>query len=212
MKTRQDALTELMNREALELQLKQTIKSDENVALALIDVDHFMEINNEFGHDTGDHVLQTIANLLKEAAGEYAFRVSGDEFAIMLVGESLEQAFLKMENVRAGICAAQDRFQIRLDNPPFISVTIGVAQYPRDSKDENSLMRAANAALMAAKEAGRNQVSLPPNEDMIMKTCYYPATLVRRLKTLAEKSKKKESFLFREALTDLLRKYDRIEE
>ncbi len=204
-------MTGLSNREALELQLKQTTKECEGVALALIDVDHFMEINTLFGHDIGDHVLKTIADILKEETSEtVVFRVSGDEFAVMLADYSLEQGFLKMESVRAAVQASRDRFHLpSVDEAPDISVTVGIAQYPRDAKDENALMRAANAALMSAKEAGRNQVSLPPNEEMVMKTCYYPATMVRQLKTLAEKLKKKESILFREALTDLIRKYDR---
>ncbi|WP_282939637.1 GGDEF domain-containing protein [Paenibacillus sp. RC67] len=211
MKSRQDGMTGLSNREALEVQLKQTTKECEGVALALIDVDHFMEINTGFGHDAGDHVLKTIADILKEETSEnVVFRVSGDEFAVLLPEYSLEQGFLKMEAVRAAVHASQERFhQLTGERIPDVSVTVGVAQYPRDAKDENALMRAANAALMSAKESGRNQVSLPPNEEMVMKTCYYPATMVRQLKTLAEKLKKKESILFREALTDLIRKYDR---
>lgn len=211
MKLRQDAMTGLNNREAMELQLKQMTKENDGVALALLDVDHFMDINSQFGHDVGDHVLKTLADILKEEISENnVFRVSGDEFAVVLGDYSLEQGFLKMESVRAVVQASQDRFnQLAEERIPVVSVTVGVAQFPRDGKDENALMRAANAALMSAKESGRNQVSLPPNEEMVMKTCYYPATMVRQLKTLAEKLKKKESILFREALTDLIRKYDR---
>ncbi|GAA4844255.1 hypothetical protein GCM10023310_22750 [Paenibacillus vulneris] len=211
MKGRIDEMTGLRNREALELQLKETSQECEGVALALIDVDHFLDINRLFGHDTGDHVLKTIADILKEQTSEQAvFRVSGDEFAVVLADFSLEQGFLKMESVRAAVQASNERFQLPADEQAQeISVTVGVAQYPRDAKDMNGLMRAANAALMSAKESGRNQVALPPNEEMVMKTCYYPATMVRQLKTLAEKLKKKESILFREALADLIRKYDR---
>ncbi|MBE1446502.1 GGDEF domain-containing protein [Paenibacillus sp. OAS669] len=211
MKGRIDEMTGLRNREALELQLKETSQECEGVALALIDVDHFLDINRLFGHDTGDHVLKTIADILKEQTSEQAvFRVSGDEFAVVLADFSLEQGFLKMESVRAAVQASKERFQLPADEQAQeISVTVGVAQYPRDAKDMNGLMRAANAALMSAKESGRNQVALPPNEEMVMKTCYYPATMVRQLKTLAEKLKKKESILFREALADLIRKYDR---
>jgi hypothetical protein len=89
-----------------------------------------------------------------------------------------------------------------------VTVTVGVAQHPRDAKDARGLLEASAAALQAAKEGGRNRVGLPPNEEMVMKSCYYPATSVRKLKTLAERLKRKESHLLREALDDLFRKYD----
>ncbi|CAG7650124.1 hypothetical protein PAESOLCIP111_06008 [Paenibacillus solanacearum] len=206
-----DGLTGLLNRKELELRLQQTIKSHEPVALALIDIDHFMEINNQLGDDVGDDVLKTIAAILsEETAQDNVFRVSGDEFAIMLSGISLEQAFLRMESIRAIIHRSADRFGLS-PNVPEVSVTAGVAQYPRDAKDSKTLMRSASAALLSAKESGRNQVALPPNEEMVMKTCYYPSTLVRQLKALSEKLDRKESSLFREALTDLIRKYDQLE-
>jgi diguanylate cyclase len=69
-------------------------------------------------------------------------------------------------------------------------------------------MRTADAALTAAKESGRNQVALPPNEEMVMKSCYYTGAGVRKLRALAERLNRKESTLLREALDDLLRKYD----
>ncbi|CAG7630264.1 GGDEF domain-containing protein [Paenibacillus allorhizosphaerae] len=206
-----DRLTGLLNRKELELRLKQNIKDQEPVALALIDIDHFMEINNQLGDAIGDEVLKTIAAILaEEATQNIVFRVSGDEFAIMLTGVSLEQAFLKMESIRATIYRSGDRFRLPSSQIE-VSVTAGVAQFPRDAKDEKTLMRSASAALLSAKESGRNQVALPPNEEMIMKTCYYPSTLVRQLKTLSEKLDRKESSLFREALTDLIRKYDQLE-
>jgi len=89
-----------------------------------------------------------------------------------------------------------------------LMVTIGVAQYPRDAKDARGLLQAADAALATAKESGRNQVALPPNEEMVMKSCYYPASSMRRLRALAERLGRKDSPLLREALDDLFRKYD----
>ena len=88
------------------------------------------------------------------------------------------------------------------------TITAGVAQYPRDARDVQGVLKAADAALLSAKESGRNCVGLPPNEEMVMKSCYYPASSVRKLKALAERLYRKESLLLREALNDLLRKYD----
>jgi predicted signal transduction protein with EAL and GGDEF domain len=140
------------------------------------------------------------------------FRVSGDEYAVVLPGATLEQSFLTMEAFRAAVYGAQSEFRLPDGSGFDVSVTVGVAQFPRDGKDEPGLMNAADAALRAAKEAGRNQVALPPNEEMVMKSCYYPATMVRKLKQLSDKLKKKESILLREALGDVLRKYDRLDE
>jgi diguanylate cyclase (GGDEF)-like protein len=203
-----DSLTGLPSRKALENFLDSSIDKDEPVALALLDVDHFMEIN-KIGGETGDRVLQALAEQLKEHAPGSVFRVSGDEFAVALPGATLEQAFLQMELFRLKIEKGQERYMLE-EHGIEVTVTIGVAQYPRDAKNESALNRAASAALMTAKEIGRNQVALPPNEEMIMKSCYYPSTSVRRLKLLAEQLNKKESVLLREALNDLLRKYDQV--
>ncbi|MDF2662641.1 MAG: hypothetical protein K0Q94_5432, partial [Paenibacillus sp.] len=204
-----DSLTGLLNHKAMEKHVQEKIGQDEQVALAMIDVDHFLEVNQTLGSEAGDQVLRQLAAVLKEEPGAEAYRVSGDEFALVLEGATLEQAFLQMERFRAKIEASADVFQLPQEHR--ITVTVGVAQYPRDGKTESALRRAANAALVSAKEIGRNQVALPPNEEMVMKSCYYPSTNVRRLKSLAEQLNKKESALLREALDDLLRKYDRSE-
>ncbi|MFC3770627.1 diguanylate cyclase [Paenibacillus sp. GCM10012303] len=204
-----DSLTGLLNHKAMEKHVQEKIGQDEQVALAMIDVDHFLEVNQTLGSEAGDQVLRHLAAVLKEEPGAEAYRVSGDEFALVLEGATLEQAFLQMERFRAKIEASADVFQLPQEHR--ITVTVGVAQYPRDGKTESALRRAANAALVSAKEIGRNQVALPPNEEMVMKSCYYPSTNVRRLKSLAEQLNKKESALLREALDDLLRKYDRSE-
>jgi len=204
-----DSLTGLPNHKAMEKHVQEKIGQDEQVALAMIDVDHFLEVNQTLGSEAGDQVLRQLAAVLKEEPGAEAYRVAGDEFALVLEGATLEQAFLQMERFRAKIEASADVFQLPQD--PRITVTVGVAQYPRDGKTESALRRAASAALVSAKEIGRNQVALPPNEEMVMKSCYYPSTNVRRLKSLAEQLNKKESALLREALDDLLRKYDRSE-
>jgi diguanylate cyclase (GGDEF)-like protein len=203
-----DGLTGLLNRKGLEAFLSERISSDDTVSLALLDVDFFGDINERLGNEAGDRVLQTLTELLKDSnPNHHPFRVSGDEFAVVLPDTTLEQAFLQMEKLRSTVEAAEERFQ--LPSTHKVTITIGVAQYPRDGKSEATLNRAASAALMSAKEIGRNQVALPPNEEMVMKSCYYPSTSTRKLKQLAEQAKKKESALLREALEDLLRKYDR---
>jgi diguanylate cyclase (GGDEF)-like protein len=201
-----DSLTGLPDRVALERALKPMVETSDGVALAALDVDHVLGINAEFGAEAGDQVLRTLARLLSEREPGNVYRITGDEFAVVMQGLSLEEAFLRIESLRKQVEGAA--LQFGLPDQRAVTVTVGVAQHPRDAKDARGLLEASAAALQAAKEGGRNRVGLPPNEEMVMKSCYYPATSVRKLKTLAERLKRKESHLLREALDDLFRKYD----
>ena len=109
-----------------------------------------------------------------------------------------------MEGLRARIDAAE----FALPGDHRVTITAGVAHAPRDAKEVQALLNAADAALLSAKESGRNQVALPPNEEMVLKSCYYSSAGLRKLKSLAERLGQRESYLLREALADLLRKYD----
>jgi len=174
--------------------------------LAMLDLDFFAEFNGTYGHAMGDRLLEALAGRLRADFGDSTYRISGDEFAVTLPGMSLEQGFLRMEAFRA--YASDLARELDVPDDQQISVTIGVAQYPRDAKTVRNLLEAADAALFSAKENNRNQVALPPNEEMVMKSCYYPAASVRKLKVLAERLSRRESHLLREALDDLFRKYD----
>ena len=200
-----DALTQLPNRLALNSALHTAITGGNPIALAMLDIDSFADINLEFGQTEGDTVLRTMASLLSEQMPGQVYHFSGDEFAIAMPGSTLEQAFLQMEALRQAIFSSE---RFGLSDGRKVAITLGVAQYPRDAKDARGLQQAADAALSSAKEGGRNQVALPPNEEMVMKSCYYPASSVRKLKVLAERLGRKESPLMREALDDLFRKYD----
>lgn len=206
MSTPLDPLTGLPTRPALDRALKEAVERQPSVALAMLDVDGFEAINSQYGQEVGDRVLQALARLLTEAVPDGAYRSGGDEFTLLMPGHSLEQAFLRMEALRARVAAAGEQFGLLNGRPLLIG--IGVAQYPRDAKHARGLLEAADAALGAIKENGGNAVGLPANEEMVMKSCYYPATSLRRLRALAERLGRKDSPLLREALDDLLRKYD----
>ncbi len=203
-----DGLTGLPGAENLRRVMTGRIKAGDSLALAWLDLDSFDEINKTLGVESGDRVISTLADLLKEflkERGGEAYRVGGDAFALLLPGLTLEQAFLQMERFRAEVQGAQERFSLKEGHA--ITVSIGVAQYPRDGKDASDLIKAADAAMMSAKEQGQNAVGLPPNEEMVLKSCYYPAGAVRKLRSLAEKTGRKESVLLREALTDFIGKF-----
>lgn len=188
-----------------EQDVEEAMKKYESVGVALLDVDQIMTVNDDHGHEVGDLVLKGIADVLKTHCVK-AYRVAGDEFAALLPGQTLEQAFLMMEKVRQTV--EESREAVGAPQGCTIHISIGVSQYPRDAKEMRGLIRAADAALHNAKEMGGNQVSLPSNNDMVMKTCYYASSSVRQLSSLAESLSRKESVLLREALDDLLRKYD----
>ena len=199
-----DALTGLPGRVAMEDELTERLGQHEPFAVALIDVDFFQEINDQRGHPAGDQTLQRLAGLLREADTGAAYRISGDEFALVIPQVTLEQAFLQAERLR-GLVSGTD---FGLGDGRKVTITAGVAHSPRDAKEVQALLNAADAALLSAKEGGRDQVALPPNEEMVLKSCYYPSAGLRKLKALAERLGQRESYLLREALADLLRKYD----
>src|SRR3954451_15222080 len=103
MATSQDPREGRPNRPMPKSTLKQAIGPRSSLAVALLDIDSFLEINTAFGQAVGDRVLRVLAALLKEAAPASVYHLSGDEFAIVLPGLSLEQAFLRMETLRASV-------------------------------------------------------------------------------------------------------------
>lgn len=199
-----DALTGLPARVALDQELALRLKEREPFAVALLDVDGFQEINDTLGFTEGDKALQRLAALLAGANAGTAYRISGDEFALVMPQVTLEQAFLAAEKLRALVSESD----FALADGRSLRITAGVAHSPRDAKEAQALLNAADAALLSAKESGGNQVALPPNEEMVLKSCYYPSAGLKKLKALAERLGQRESYLLREALTDFLRKHE----
>jgi len=178
------------------------------VGLLLLDLDGLHELNQVHGHDDGDRVINaTIASLAKTARSEgwLLGRLGGDEFALFAPKMTTEAAFLRAETVRRETDAAIAKASPRAK----CTVSIGVASSPRDAKSPDDLMRKADLALYAAKDQGGSAVALTPSDDMVLKSSYYSTAQLGRLKALAERQKKKEAVLLREALDDLLRKHER---
>lgn len=187
----------------------QAFEKDPSGAILLIDLDAFHAVNVQSGREAGDKVIRAAMAVLKrwaEAEKWRVGRVGGDEFALYGGGVTVETAFLKAEKLRTELDAAMAR-----EVPKGLTVTasIGVAAAPRDAKTSSDLMMKGDLALYAAKDQGGDTVALAPGADMVLKSSYYTAAQLGRLKALAERQKKKESVLLREALDELLRKYDR---
>lgn len=178
-------------------------------ALLLIDLDSFFQVNAQAGRAAGDKVIAVALAVLKRTAEEEGWRlgrVGGDEFALYAPEATVEQALLRGERLRTLLGAALLKY-----GPKGLRVTasIGVAAAPRDAKTAQELMKKADLALYAAKEQGGDAVALAPSDEMVLKSSYYTQAQLGRLKALAERLKKKESVLLRDALDDLLRRHDR---
>ena len=157
-----DILTGLPNRSLLNQRLKQIVaqasRDGNQVACLFLDFDHFKRINDTLGHDAGDQLLQAVAQRLTSAVRETdtVARLGGDEFVLILPGlDPANSAFETMSvltRVRESFLAP---FRLA-DQTPTLTCSIGVSVYPLDATDPNGLIKQADTAMYAAKEAGRN--------------------------------------------------------
>ncbi len=157
-----DILTGLPNRSLLNQRLKQILAQAQrdatHVACLFLDFDHFKRINDTLGHDAGDQLLQAIAQRLTNAVRESdtVARLGGDEFVVILPGLDREPATFEVMTVLNRVREAfQAPFRLG-DQTPTLTCSIGVALYPVDAQDGVGLIKQADTAMYAAKEAGRN--------------------------------------------------------
>jgi diguanylate cyclase (GGDEF)-like protein len=184
-------------------------RPESQITLLLLDLDNLHQLNTAHGREAGDRAIGAAVTELSRIAKRESWtigRIGGDEFALLAPGLTVEAAFLRADALRRDIDAA---FAKVLARGQRCTVSIGVANIPRDAKGPEDLMRKADLALYAAKEQGGDTVGLTPADDMVLKSSYYSAAQLARLKALAERKKTKEAVLLREGLEDVLRKYDR---
>ena len=128
----------------------------------MVDLDHFKQVNDSYGHTAGDRVLQSLADLLRRhvRAGDVVCRYGGEEFAIVMPGATPELALDRAEVLRRAAHA------IDLPGPGpthgVLSLSVGVAVFPHHARLAEDLLRSADQALYAAKRAGRDCVVLSP--------------------------------------------------
>lgn len=130
-------------------------QSGHSFAVLLIDVDHFKQINDTYGHEAGDQALQQIAGLLTSntRGGDYAFRHGGEEFLLVLVDIEPTRALQVAESLRQRIASESFRIGGQVLQ---LSVSIGVAVHD-GHPDYQRLLRRADQALYQAKRDGRNR-------------------------------------------------------
>lgn len=156
-----DALTGLYNRryinEALERELARAEREHRPISFVMLDIDHFKNINDTFGHNVGDAVLQNLATQLlsQSRINDVVCRYGGDEFLVILPNVTAEIA-LKMTERWRKIFLESEALVEYLDIQ--ITVSCGISQYPLHGTTTEELISAADKALYQAKESGRNQV------------------------------------------------------
>ena len=157
-----DKLTRLLNRHAFSILIDKLMaayrRNPKPVSILLADIDHFKQINDRYGHRTGDQVLISIAQILKSGlrAADFAVRWGGEEFLIVLPDCSREQGEAVAEKLRRAIEAANI---CQTDHSIKATISIGVSEFNGTESPEQTVNR-ADMALYKAKERGRNQVAL----------------------------------------------------
>ncbi|HEX2689580.1 MAG TPA: diguanylate cyclase [Kofleriaceae bacterium] len=156
-----DPLTGLFNRgylqEAFALELKRASRSDRAMSVVMIDIDHFKNINDKFGHVVGDRTLREVAKRLLRTSRstDTLARYGGEEFVVILAETGFANAMVFAEQFRAAI----DGTLVEGDGKRrLVTISAGVASYPEHGIDAAELLAHADAALYMAKRTGRNRV------------------------------------------------------
>ncbi len=160
-----DPLTQLFNRRYFEATLDRELdvaqRTASPLAVLMVDIDHFKDFNDTFGHAIGDQILQSVATLLDEIfrGSDMAARTGGEEFTLVLPNCTSDVALVRAERLRSQL---RDRVitvpGIGAVDPPTIS--IGIAASPPFGASREQLLRAADHALYRSKHAGRDQTSV----------------------------------------------------
>ena len=151
-----DSLTGLYVRRFFMVKLQEEIHRAERygkvISIIMVDLDRFKSINDTYGHDAGDRALETISNFLKKNIRDVdaIARYGGEEFVMMVPDADKDVAFGLAERLR------EDLAKVKLDNMPPITVSLGIATFPTDGTEVEDLIKKADAAMYAAKRAGRN--------------------------------------------------------
>ncbi|MDD3609150.1 MAG: diguanylate cyclase [Halothiobacillaceae bacterium] len=160
MESGKDALTQLLNRRFLPAVLAREAelcrRQGKHFALLLLDVDHFKFINDEFGHEAGDRILQQVAGVLLNSvrAGDFVFRYGGEEFLLLLVEVDPDRALALAEKIRKRV--ESEPFLIPNGRSHHVTVSVGGAIFD-GHPDYQRLINHADEALYRAKSGGRNR-------------------------------------------------------
>ena len=153
-----DSLTGLYVRRYFMVKLQEELHRAERynniLSIVMADLDRFKKVNDTYGHDVGDRVLKAIGKFLQQNIRDVDVvgRYGGEEFVLMIPEAAKDAAYSLSERLRKNLS------EVKFENLPPITISLGIATYPQDGKDAEDLIRKADAAMYAAKRAGRNQV------------------------------------------------------
>jgi diguanylate cyclase (GGDEF)-like protein/PAS domain S-box-containing protein len=156
-----DPLTNLFNRryleETLDRELGRAARENYSVCIIMIDLDHFKRINDTYGHEAGDLVLKVIANALSEYSrrGDFVCRYGGEEFVIAMPNIRLKTAYERAQNLRQSLTLLSIPYEYYNLS---VTISMGIACYPENGQTREGILRAADQAMYAAKEAGRDHI------------------------------------------------------
>ena len=164
-----DALTNLANRKAFDDELDracaESVSSGQPLTLAVIDIDHFKNFNDTWGHQTGDQVIRYVASVIGRMAPppRFAARYGGEEFGLIFPGESAAMVRKILDEIREEVCSRILRRRSTNEELGTVSVSAGYAER-RAGESAHSLMERADAALYVSKRSGRNRVTAAPRD------------------------------------------------
>lgn len=155
-----DPLTGLFNRryltETFDRELLRAHRNGSPISAIMGDIDHFKSVNDTYGHQAGDEVLRAFGTLLKQGArgSDICCRYGGEEFLLVLFDMAIDDAWRRAERLRQAVAAAAIPLGASVVR---ITASFGIASFPAHGETGEALIAAADAALYAAKKAGRNQ-------------------------------------------------------
>jgi len=163
-----DPLTEALNRRTLDSiyshEIERARRNKKMMAVAVLDIDNFKKINDNYGHHAGDRVLIDVSNLIKKhlRQSDYSFRIGGEEFMLLLSSENMDDSLATVERIRLAIAKAPVTYE---QHSITVTASIGVSHFPHDGEDQDELGKLADTALYMAKETGRNRTIIFRREE-----------------------------------------------
>ncbi|HEY5562853.1 MAG TPA: GGDEF domain-containing protein [Clostridiaceae bacterium] len=198
--------------EEIKSKVEELIKNNEGpFSLVTCDIDNLNNINSVHGNTIGDEVIRKVISIFNNNLSKTdLISRSGDEFIILLVKKGAERSFMDLEEIRRYL--SDNTFDLKTAEKTEninITVSFGVASFPRDAKNVIDLLRVADSGLFRAKKGGKNRICLSEAESMVLKSSYFTKTQLDRLSELSKLNDRTEAFLLREALDDLFKKYNK---
>lgn len=162
-----DGLTKLFNRihweSCLQAEYKRWTRSHHSSSLVMLDIDHFKNVNDTYGHMVGDEVIRHLSSLIRKHVREtdISGRYGGEEFVILLPDTPLKNAYVFAERLRKEVNNAVVKYN---DIDLKYTISLGIAEVEPCIKNYEAWIECADAALYQAKETGRNKISLHPKQ------------------------------------------------